>query len=203
MTSTARTLFAAQEDPETPRVQGNSIGQINFPSVLTEGRYLCGKCDKQFSTRDEVMNHMDNEHDEGGTAEQNNESENNDQVNEDEEVEVNNDINEERELNAVMEDLDDDIIATRVEKRVAAEKIVNTFLDMAFREMNSSESTPKTVCHQCICKDENAIKLDKIMDEKDAIIEEKSATIRGLMETMRKNTKTRTAMQKKINRLTK
>ena len=32
-----------------------------------------------------------------------------------------------------------------------------------------------------------------------ALLEEKSATIRGLMETMRKNTKTRTAMQKKIN----
>ena len=98
-----------------------------------------------------------------------------------------------------MEDLDDDIIATSIENRVAAEKIVDTFVEIAFRGMHSSESTPDTECHECKCKDENAVKLDKLMNDKDALIEEKSATIRGLMETMRKNTKTRAVMQKKVN----
>ena len=36
------------------------------------------------------------------------------------------------------------------------------------------------------------------MDNKDAKIEEKSATIRGLMETMRKNVKTRVHMENKV-----
>ena len=49
MASTARTLFAAQDGPESASVQGNSLGQINFPSVLTEGRIQCGKCEEQFS----------------------------------------------------------------------------------------------------------------------------------------------------------
>ena len=199
MTLTARTLFAVQDVPETPSVQGNSHGQINLPSVLTEGRFLCGKCEEQFSSRDEVMKHMDSNHDEGSIPEHNDDSENDDHGNEEEQDNINNDTNEEQELTEVMEDLDDDLIATSIEKRVAAEKIVDTFVEMAYREMHSSESTPKIDCHECRCKDENAVKLDKLMNEKDAIIEEKAATIRGLMETMRKNTKTRTAMQKKVN----
>ena len=43
------------------------------------------------------------------------------------------------------------------------------------------------------------VKLDKLLSEKDAKLEEKSATIRGLMETMRKNVKTKAVMQKKID----
>ena len=164
MTSTARTLFGGQDAPETPSVQGNSRGQINFPSVLTEGRFQCGKCEEQFSSRDEVMNHMDSKHDEGSIPEHNDESENYDQGNEEEDV--NNDTNEEQGLNELMEHLDDDLTATGIENRVAAEKIVDTFVEMALREMHSSESTPETECHECKCKDENAIKLDKLMNEK-------------------------------------
>ena len=77
MTSSARSIFA------TPSVQGNSEGQIYFPSVLTEGRHHCGKCEKQFSTPDEVLEHMDTNHentmtvkskqnDKPGNADQNN-----------------------------------------------------------------------------------------------------------------------------------
>ena len=194
MTSTARTLFAAQDDLGTPSVQGNSRGQINFPSVLTEGVFQCGKCEEQFSLRDEVMNHMDNKHDKGSTPEHNDEPGNYDHGNEEDR---NSDTNDEQALNEVMEDLNDDLIATGIENRAAAEKIVDTFVEMAFREMHSSELTSEKECHECKCKEENAVNLDKLMNEKDGQLEEKSAMIRGLMETMRKNKKTRTAMQKK------
>ena len=65
--------------------------------------------------------------------------------------------------------------------------------------MNPSEAMAKPICHECECKDENLLKLDKLLGEKDAKLEEKSATIRGLMETMRKNVKTRAIMQKKVD----
>ena len=64
---------------------------------------------------------------------------------------------------------------------------------MAFREMHSHESMPEPRCHDCVCKDENLEKLDKLRSEKDATIEEKSATIRGLIETTKKNAELRKA----------
>ena len=53
--ASTRVLFA----PETPSAQGNSKGQVNMPSVMTEGRFQCGRCNEQFETRDEVKSHMD------------------------------------------------------------------------------------------------------------------------------------------------
>ena len=81
---------------------------------------------------------------------------------------------EEQILVEAMEDLEDD---------ASADKIVETFVEMSSREIHFPESTPEPRCHECVCKDENWEKLDRLLSEKDAMIEEKSATIRGLMET--------------------
>ena len=200
ITSTARVLFDCQVAPETPSVQGNSKGQINYPSVLTEGRHHCGKCEEQFSTRDKVLKHMDNKHDEAMTDQQNVKAANNDQVNDNEQGGFDDDdTDEELEVVEIMEDLEDEAVATGLENRVAAEKIVDTFVEMAYRELHSTELTPKLNCHECVCKEKNLVKLDRLLSEKDAMIEEKSATIRGMKETLRKNAKVRADMQKKVD----
>ena len=196
MASSARTLFSTQAVQETPSVQGNSRGQINFPSVLTEGRHQCGKCEKEFSTRDEVLDHMDTEHDNTitGSAKPNDKPGNDDEsLRELDTV----DTDDEEVLVEAMEDHEDEGIAVEIEKRVAAEKTVETFVEMAFREMHPLETTTNPVCHECVCKDENLEKLDKLLSEKDANIEEKSATIRGLMETEKKNKELRKALAEK------
>ena len=207
MASSARILFSTQAVQETPSVQGNSRGQINFPSVLTEGRHHCGKCEKEFSTRDEVLEHMDTEHDNTITdsAKPNDNPGNDDHSNDESVGELDIvDTDDEEVLVEAMEDHEDEGIAAEIEKRVAAEKIVETFVEMAFREMHPLETTTNPVCHECVCKDENLEKLDKLLSEKDANIEEKSATIRGLMETEKKNKELKKALvtkQKEIANL--
>ena len=221
--SPARVLFT----PETPSVQGNSKGQVSM--VVTEGIFQCGKCTEQFKTRDEVKNHMDEKHDKVTSHDTIDEPANNDKG--DKQVEdydnakadepndnldktskgnkaadndnLNTDIDDEEDLAALMEDIEDSDIANGLETRAAANKIVETFVEMAFREMHPSQVTSNTSCHECMCKDENLVKLDKLLSEKDAQLEEKSATIRGLMDTMRKNVKTRAAMQKKVDQVDK
>ena len=42
---------------------------------------------------------------------------------------------------------------------------MDTFVEMAFREMHSSKSIPETECHECKCKDKNAGKFDKLAYE--------------------------------------
>ena len=166
ITLTARVLFDCQVAPETPSVQGNSKGQINYPSVLSEGRHQCGKCEEPFSTRDEVLKHMDNEYNKAKTDQQNVKAANNDQGKDSEQGGFDDDdIDEELEVVEIMEDLEDNAIATVLENRVAAEKIVDTFVEMAYREIHSTELTPKVKCHECVCKDENLVKLYKLLSE--------------------------------------
>ena len=197
--ATARVFFDG--GPDTLSIQGNSRGQINSPKVMSEGVYQCGKCPEQFRNRDEVKNHMDKEHDNAKAAETNDNLANSDKSNKngDDNDTLNGDKDEEEVLNNFMEDIEDGDIAKGLEHRAAAAKIVQTFVDMAFKEMHPTEVVSNPSCHECVCKDENLEKLDKLLSEKDAKIEEKSATIRGLMETMRKNVKTRAIMQKRID----
>ena len=180
--SSAKILF--QTRSETPSIQGNSKGQVNFPKRLSEGLIICGKCPQEFSSRDEVKKHMDNKHDK-------------------EEV-INDEIqmvqqNEEEILVNFMEDIEDGNIARNLENRIAVEKIVQNFVEIAYNEMNPSEVTIKPSCHECACKDEKIIEFEKLLDEKDSQLVEKSVTIKGMGETLRKNVKERTEMQKKVD----
>ena len=38
--------------------QGNSKCQVNDPKVVSEGTFMCGVCDENFSTEDELTNLM-------------------------------------------------------------------------------------------------------------------------------------------------
>ena len=112
---------------------------------------------------------------------------------------LNNDKDDEDDLYDLMDDMEDGNMAAQMENMAVVENIVQAFVDTAFEKINPSEVISKPTCHECKCKDENLSKLDKLLTEKDAKLEEKSATIRGLMETMRKNVKTRAIMQKKVD----
>ena len=42
--------------------QGNSHGQINSPKVVSEGRFVCSTCDKNYPKKDEVLKHIADDH---------------------------------------------------------------------------------------------------------------------------------------------
>ena len=203
--ASARVLFDSGR--EATSVQGNSHGQITSPMVATEGIFQCGKCPEQFRSRDDVKNHMDKQHDNARADEPNDNLAKTGLGNKDMEVAesdtLDNDSDNEEDLATLMEDIEDGDIAKNLEKRAAADKIVESFVEIAFREMHPTEVTSNKSCHECECKDENLVKLDRLLGEKDALLEEKSATIRGMSETLRKNVKTRVVMQKKVDQVDK
>ena len=53
--TSARVLFADDNDSS---VQRNSAGQVTSPNVLSAAKYICGNCDKQFETEEEIKNRM-------------------------------------------------------------------------------------------------------------------------------------------------
>ena len=55
VTETARVLFQNHIASETPSVQGNSKGQVNYIEVASEGVHKCGKCELESSTKEEVL----------------------------------------------------------------------------------------------------------------------------------------------------
>ena len=60
---TARVLFQNPNILESPSTQGNSRGEINYSAVVSEGIHKCGECDNEYTSKEEVPNHMKNAHD--------------------------------------------------------------------------------------------------------------------------------------------
>ena len=67
LATSVRTLFTG-ENPQPQSTQGNSYGQVNSPKVRSEGRYKCGKCEKDFTTNHQAKEHM-MDHDDASMAE--------------------------------------------------------------------------------------------------------------------------------------
>ena len=67
-TNPARVLFdddvqAADDVPaEKPRTQGNSKGQVNSPKVVSDGTYQCNECNNEYSTKNELDIHKNDNH---------------------------------------------------------------------------------------------------------------------------------------------
>ena len=206
VTASARVLFA----PETPSAQGNSKGQHNLPSVMTEGRYQCGQCTEQFKTKEEVKSHMDDKHDKVFLYETIDEPVINDkgdtQVESDNALRaaendiVENDEEVEQDLVNIVEDLELEGIAREVKNLVRVDKIVDSFVDSAFEAMNPGVINLKPGCEECHSKDEKNKEYEKAILGKDARLAEKTNTIRGLMETLKNNKKEKVEMTKKLNK---
>ena len=55
----ARVLLFDEEHPST---QGNSAGQVNSPKVVSPPTFICDECEKHFDTKENVMNHKKDSH---------------------------------------------------------------------------------------------------------------------------------------------
>ena len=58
MAVTARTLFQTSDKESQATTQGNSAGEVNFPEVTSVGSYQCGVCEKTFTSKNEVSDHI-------------------------------------------------------------------------------------------------------------------------------------------------
>jgi hypothetical protein len=81
---------------------------------------------------------------------------------------------------------------------ITIDKIVDSFVDTAFHEMNPNIAIPKPVCHECTLKDEIYNNREDMINEKDCLIVERNATVKGLMETIKTMTKEKTELIKKV-----
>ena len=65
--------------------QGNSLGQVNDPKVVTEAEYICGDCDQRCATEDEMKLQKRDIHDNGNAADINEEETITNELNDDQE----------------------------------------------------------------------------------------------------------------------
>ena len=78
------------------------------------------------------------------------------------------------------------------------DKIVDAFVEMAFKEMNPNSVTPEPQCEECTLKDEVIEHKEKLLENKDSQIVEKTATIAGMSQKVKTMTNEKTDMQKKL-----
>ena len=176
LATSVRTLFRGEnvDDTPLPSTQGGSDGSVNSPKVITEGTFQCNECPEEYSRKNDLENHKIKKHNKAQAATTND-----------------NFLPDDQDLIDVAEDKEMQDAANEEEANVAevmnmmtVDKIVDSLVEIAFKEMNPTEAASKPPCHECECKDENLLKFDKILEEKNSKLEEKSATIGGLMETL-------------------
>ena len=173
MAETARALFQTEEELQ-PSTQGNSSGAVNSPKVVSEARLQCGACDKEFGSTAEMSEHM-TMHYNSVAPEQN------DDILEDEydEDEPNNDKeyvsdNDTTENETVVDQYEGHL---ELNNMMTVDKIVDSFIDNAFRKMHPNEVTTD---HDDVDKDLIISDLKKVVDEKDIKLVEKTALATGL-----------------------
>ena len=184
---TARTLFLSNNEESLARTQGNSDGAVNSPKVTSVGNYLCGACEKTFNSRSEVSDHM-KLHDEANLADT---SENQFKSDNDFEIELTKSA-EAHEAEA------EEVV--RLNNMMTVDKVVDAFVDMAFKEINPSIVTQDPRCEECILKDQVYDNQEKLIDQKESVIIEKTATVIGMMERVKTLTSEKLDMQKKLKK---
>ena len=171
MAETARALFQNDEEIQ-PSTQGNSAGAVNSPKVVSEGRFQCGLCEAECTSTSNMREHM-TKHCKAVATEQY--DDNTDDSNEDDDA-------TEKEVGEITEDevADDQLdVNVEIKNMITVDKIVDLFIDNAFREMHPNEVTTEEECHDDD-KDQNISDLQKAVEEKDAKIVEKTALASGL-----------------------
>ena len=190
------TLFNGEstEDITQPSTQGTSDGRVNSPKIRSEGTFICSECSVQFPIKDNLITHMNNEHDKAKAAPTNDTSQ---ASNGEDEEEI------ERQITEIAEDLEMEGVAKTVEEEVRnmvmMDKIVDSFVDNAYNTMNASEGTEKTKCPECHLKDQVIDEFGRLIDVKEASIVEKTATVNGLGQQIAKLSKENVEIKKKLN----
>ena len=183
MATTARTLFQPNDEENQASIQGNSAGEVNSPKVVSEGRYQCGVCDDMFQSKAEVDDNIKIHNKASNAA--------NILFDHDEEADK-----ELTEVAKAHEARTEELL--RMGKLMTIDKIVDAFVDMAFKEMNPTTVTPEPQCEECILKDQVFDNQEKMLDKKDGELVEKTATIAGYSQKVKTMTIEKTDMQKKL-----
>ena len=63
----ARTLFSGLTESEDMSTQGNRLGRINYPEVVSAASILCGICDNEVNNSEGMTEHMAEKHDKAET----------------------------------------------------------------------------------------------------------------------------------------
>ena len=181
--NTVRTLFSAENghDIQTPSTQGASDGSINSPKVTSVGLFQCDECTYEVEIKDELMKHKIEKHDKAYTA-----------------GSVNNDDSLDGEEIVHLMEMEDMTTAKDVANREAEEKIVNSFVENAFKVINHEEEEDNTKCHNCDLKEEVITDKDSMLDTKETMIAEKTATVNGLMQRVKKLEEEKAVLKKKV-----
>ena len=162
--NTVRTLFSGDnnKDMATPSTQGNSKGLINSPKVVSGAFFQCNECTYEFTIKEELVKHKIEKHEKGKAA---------DSVNSDRAV---GDTTNDDELVQLLE-MDDMAMDKALAEKAAVDKIVNSFVENAFRVMNPEEERNNSDCHNCNLKDEVIADFGRSIDNKETSIAEKNS----------------------------
>ena len=196
LATSLRTLFSGENVDDTilPSTHGGSDGSVNSPKVITEGTFQCSDCPEEYNRKNDLNNHMTKNHNKAQAAPTNDKD--NSATEDDQEV----DEEGLREISEALENISAPEIVqdmTELGNMITVDKIVDSFVDTAFREMNPNIAFPKNICHECTLKDEIFNNREDVINDKDCLIVERNVIIKGLMETIKKMTKERTDILKK------
>ena len=96
------------------------------------------------------------------------------------------------EPNTVISD-DDDNQLVEIANLMTVDKIVDSFVDIAFREMQPNNAEPAPGCHECLCKDQVINNQEKLLNDKESLftttIKEKDNLSPISLVSSRRNTK--------------
>ena len=158
MAATARTLFNNVDKDPQPSTQGNSNGQVNSPKVVSEGRFQCGACGTEEKCNEDMAIHM-KVHYKPICNEPDN-------------------ITIDESDNVIYDDHDnvisseDDRQLVEIANMISVDKIVDSFVDIAFREMQPNHAVPREKCHECTCKDEVIVNNESLLNKKESLLVE-------------------------------
>ena len=190
LANTVRTLFSGDNEA-LPSTQGNSSGAVNSPKVRTEGAFQCGACEKEYSTSMDLKEHMKvhvNVNDKAEAA-----------------IQRDDFMPDDQDLVDIAEDIEMQEAAKEVEangaeviKMVTVDKIVDSFVDNAYRAMNPQQDAEKEICHDCGLKEEVINERGRAIDDREAKLIEKAATVSGLGLRVKKLSVDNTLLRKKL-----
>ena len=160
MSETARALFQTEEEIQ-PSTQGTIAGAVNSPKVVTEGRFQCGTCGKEFTSRAHMTEHMTKSYNTVATEQHDDIT---DDSNEDDEA-TENEVGEINEYEVVDDQHDVNVEITNM---ITVDKIVDSFIDNAFREMHPNELTTDQEDYDDD-KDQKISDLQKVVEQKDRL----------------------------------
>ena len=123
-------MFQSSDDDSQESTQGNSKGEVNVIKVVSIARFVCGVCEKDYASKEKFDEHM-KRHDAAidGKKPDN---------------ELNPEENQEEQENEVDEEMDSESVVKEIENLVIVDKIIDSFVDTAFRAMRPNEAPETT-----------------------------------------------------------